>query len=142
MLISSAAVLTPMPGTPGTLSTASPQSACTSITLSGVTPNFSNTSSGPIQRSGGWPGRGMVSSRRIEPSGSTSCIRSLSDETIVTLPPASRAMQRIGRDDVVGLPALHLDRGQIDRRAVAARVSGNCGTSSSGGGGRCALYSV
>ena len=85
VLISSAAVLTPMPLTPGTLSTLSPQSAWTSTTLSGVTPNFSITSSGPIQRSGGWPGRGMVSSRRMLPSGVTSCIRSLSDETMVTL---------------------------------------------------------
>ncbi len=42
--ISCAAVFTPMPGTPGTLSVESPISDCTSITLSGVTPNFSNTS--------------------------------------------------------------------------------------------------
>ena len=47
-LISSAAVLTPMPGTPGTLSVESPASACTSTTLSGGTPNFSRTSSGPM----------------------------------------------------------------------------------------------
>jgi hypothetical protein len=33
-----------MPGTPGTLSVASPASACTSTTLSGATPNFSITS--------------------------------------------------------------------------------------------------
>ena len=48
MLISSAAVLTPMPGTPGTLSTLSPHSAWTSMTLSGPTPNFSRTSASPI----------------------------------------------------------------------------------------------
>ena len=36
-----------MPGTPGTLSTLSPASACTSITLSGFTPNFSRTASSP-----------------------------------------------------------------------------------------------
>ena len=47
-LINSAAVLTPMLGTPGILSELSPASACTSITLSGVTPNFSLTSSMPI----------------------------------------------------------------------------------------------
>jgi len=48
-VISSAAVFTPIPGTPGTLSTESPASACTSTTLSGVTPNFSITSAGPIR---------------------------------------------------------------------------------------------
>ena len=42
--INCAAVFTPMPGTPGTLSVESPISACTSITLSGPTPNFSITS--------------------------------------------------------------------------------------------------
>ncbi len=40
MLISSAAVLTPIPGTPGTLSTESPHSAWTSMTLSGPTPKL------------------------------------------------------------------------------------------------------
>jgi hypothetical protein len=43
--MSCAAVFTPMPGTPGTLSVESPARACTSTTLSGVTPNFSFTSS-------------------------------------------------------------------------------------------------
>ena len=40
LLINSAAVLTPIPGTPGTLSLASPASACTSIILFGLTPNL------------------------------------------------------------------------------------------------------
>src|SRR6185312_12980309 len=48
--MSSAAVLAPMPGTPGTLSMLSPQSAWTSATLSGPTPNFSRTSSSRIGR--------------------------------------------------------------------------------------------
>ena len=47
-LISSAAVLIPMPGTPGTLSEESPAKACTSITLLGSTPNLSLTSFKPI----------------------------------------------------------------------------------------------
>ena len=47
-LMSCAAVLTPMPGTPGTLSVESPISACTSITLSGGTPKRSMTSASPI----------------------------------------------------------------------------------------------
>ncbi len=82
-----------MPGTPGTLSTASPQSACTSITLSGVTPNFSNTSSAPIQRSGGWPARGDGVEQADRALGLDQLHQILVDETIVTLPPASRAMQ-------------------------------------------------
>ncbi len=81
--MSSAAVLTPMPGTPGTLSVESPASACTSTTLSGGTPNFSRTSSTPMVRFF------MVSS--IEMPGCTSCIRSLSEETMVTSPPAASA---------------------------------------------------
>ena len=40
LLINSAAVFTPIPGTPGTLSLLSPAKACTSITLLGATPNL------------------------------------------------------------------------------------------------------
>ena len=40
LLINSAAVLTPMPGTPGTLSLLSPARDCTSITFEASTPNF------------------------------------------------------------------------------------------------------
>ena len=43
-LMRSAAVLTPIPGTPGTLSEESPISACTSTTLDGGTPKRSITS--------------------------------------------------------------------------------------------------
>ena len=50
-MINCAAVLTPMPGTPGTLSVESPASACTSTTFSGGTPNFSITSGMPMRRS-------------------------------------------------------------------------------------------
>ena len=46
--------------------------------------------------------------------GPTSCIRSLSEETMVTSPPASRAMAGIGGDEVVGLEALLLDAGQVE----------------------------
>ncbi len=84
-LISWAAVLIPMPGAPGTLSTESPQSAWTSTTFSGGTPNFSITCSRPIFRFF------MVSSMKTRSP--TSCIRSLSDEMMVTSPPASRTLQ-------------------------------------------------
>ncbi len=82
-VMSAAAVLTPMPGTPGTLSVESPISDCTSITLSGGTPNFSITSAGPIRRS-------FMVSYMVTPS-LTSCIRSLSDDTMVALAPAAQA---------------------------------------------------
>ena len=81
--ISCAAVLTPMPGTPGTLSVESPISACTSITFSGGTPNFSITSAMPILLSF------IVS--YMSTQSLTSCIRSLSDDTMVTLAFTSQA---------------------------------------------------
>ncbi len=82
-LINCAAVLTPMPETPGTLSDGSPASACTSMTFSGPTPNFSMTSSGPITFS--------FMASNITTPGRTNCIRSLSLETMVTSAPASTA---------------------------------------------------
>ena len=72
--MSSAAVLIPMPGTPGTLSVESPAKDWTSITLSGPTPNFSITSAAPIVLFF------IGSSMETEPR--TSCIKSLSDEII------------------------------------------------------------
>ena len=81
--ISCAAVLMPMPGTPGTLSVESPASACTSTTFSGGTPNFSITSGIPMRRSF------MVSN--IVTLSVTSCIKSLSEETIVVVAPRSPA---------------------------------------------------
>ena len=60
-----------------------PSSASTSPTCSGGTPNFSITSSRPIRRS-------FIVSSMSSP-GSISCIRSLSEETIVTCQPAASA---------------------------------------------------
>ena len=80
--MSSAAVLTPMPGTPGTLSVESPARAWMSITLSGVTPNFSCTSGKEI-------GLFFIGSS-MRTLSFTSCIRSLSDETMVTSAPPLR----------------------------------------------------
>ena len=82
--ISFAAVLTPMPRMPGTLSMGSPIRACTSTTFSGGTPKRSMTSAVPMRLFF------MVSNISTLPS-RTSCIKSLSDDTIVTLAPASRA---------------------------------------------------
>ena len=83
--MSAAAVLMPMPGTPGTLSVESPASDCTSATLSGATPNFSTTSFGPILRSRPGMGSYMVTPGRM------SCIMSLSPATMVTSAPAASA---------------------------------------------------
>jgi hypothetical protein len=82
-MMSCAAVFTPMPGTPGTLSVESPISACTSMTFSGPTPNFSHTSAGPMRLS-------FIVSNMLTQS-FTSCIRSLSEDTIVTVAFTSQA---------------------------------------------------
>ena len=79
----SAAVFTPIPGTPGTLSVESPISDCTSTTLDGGTPKRSITSASPSILFF------IVSYMRTP--GRTSCIRSLSEETMVTSAPASAA---------------------------------------------------
>jgi hypothetical protein len=65
------------------LSTLSPISASTSPTCSGGTPNFSITCSRPMRRS-------FIVSSMSRP-GSISCIRSLSEETMVTLHPSASA---------------------------------------------------
>ncbi len=106
-LIRSAAVFTPMPGTPGTLSVESPIKACTSITFDGGTPNRSSTSASPITLFF------MVSYMRMP--GRTSCIRSLSEDTMVTSAPACERLAGIGRDQIVGLVTLHLDAGDVER---------------------------
>ena len=46
--------------------------------------------------------------------GRTSCIRSLSEETMVTEAPRLARLHRIGRDEVVRLPALLLDAGEVE----------------------------
>ena len=128
--ISRAAVLMPMPGAPGTLSTESPASACTSTTRSGRTPNFSSTSATPMVLF-------FIGSSISTPS-PTSCIRSLSDDRIVTRPPAFRARQaRVAMMSSASKPSVSIQATLKAR--VASRVSGNCGRSSSGRSGRLAL---
>ena len=83
--ISCAAVFTPIPGTPGTLSEESPASAWISITCSGPRPNFSTTSSRPILR--------FFIGSNIETRSPTSCIRSLSDDMITTSPPSASTLR-------------------------------------------------
>ena len=72
-----------MPGTPGTLSVLSPISAWTSTTLSGPTPNFSATSGAAIRLS-------FIGSNMVTVS-FTSCMRSLSDDTMTVWNPLAVA---------------------------------------------------
>ncbi len=112
------------------LSTLSPASACTSTTLSGGTPNFSTTSSGPIALS-------FIGSR-IPMPGPTSCIRSLSEEMIVQRPPAATACRAsVAMMSSASNPST--SRQGTPKARVASRVRGNCGRRSSGGSGRLAL---
>jgi len=60
----------------------------------------------------------------------TSCIRSLSEETMMVVAPRSPARGHSG-DQVVGLEAALLEAGQSKAR-TASRISGNCGIRSSG----------
>ena len=78
--ISLIAVFSPTPGTPGMLSVGSPIRAWTSTTRPGSTPNLACTSAGPIRLSC------MVSSMVTRPE--TTCIRSLSPDTMTTSAPA------------------------------------------------------
>ena len=77
------AVFGPIPGTPGTLSDESPIKAKTSPTSSGPTPNFSMTSSRFMRLS-------FIVSNISTPF-PTNCIRSLSDEIMVTCQPSACA---------------------------------------------------
>ena len=78
-LMSWAAPFGPMPGTPGTLSTLSPMRDWASMSFSGGTPNLSMTSARVM-------GFCFIGSSMSMP-GLRSCIRSLSEETMVARPP-------------------------------------------------------
>ena len=128
--ISAAAVLIPIPGAPGTLSVESPASACTSTTLSGPTPNFASTPSTPM--------RTFFIASIISTPPPTSCIRSLSELTIVTRPPASRARHAsVAMMSSASNPSSS-SQAMLNAR-VASRVRGICGRRSSGISGRWPL---
>ena len=95
-----------MPGTPGTLSTESPVSACRSIIFSGGTPNFSITSGMPICRS--FIGSYMLTRRPDE----LHQVLVGGDDGGVGAGLAG--LPRIGRDQVVRLEPLLLDAGQVE----------------------------
>ncbi len=54
----------------------------------------------------------MVSSMVMP--GLTSCIRSLSEETMVTSPPRSQRLHGVGGNEIIGLVALLLDAGDVE----------------------------
>ena len=129
--INNAAVLIPIPGAPGTLSTLSPANACTSTTRSGPTPNFSRTPSLSMSL--------FFIGSSISTPPPTNCIKSLSDDKIVTRPPALRpwwasvAMMSSASNPSISSQA-------ILKARVASRVRGICGRKSSGIASRLALY--
>ena len=102
------------------------------MTRLGATPNFSSTCSGPI--------RLFFMASYISTPFPTSCIKSLSEETIVTWPPASRAWTaKVAIISSASKPSCSM---QANPKAlVASRVSGNWGIKSSGAGGLFILYS-
>ena len=115
--MSCAAVLMPMPGTPGTLSVGSPTSACTSTTLSGRHAELLDhlgLADDALRAVAGLPFWSPDAGSNITTPGRTSCIRSLSEETISTSAPRLAGLAGIGGDDVVGLVAVLLDRDQAE----------------------------
>ena len=117
---SCAAVFGPMPGMPGTLSTESPVIACRSIIFSGGTPHFSITSGMQI----GWSFIGSyIEHRRAD---ELHQVLVGGDDRRVGARLAGQP--RIGRDQVVGLVAFHLDAGQVEgarRMRGSARIAGS-----------------
>ena len=101
-----AAVFGPMPGTPGTLSTESPVSACRSIIFSGGTPHFSMTSGMPICRS-------FIGSY-IDTVGADELHQILVGGDDGDVAARFLGQPRIGGDQVVRLVAFHLDAGQVE----------------------------
>ena len=106
-LIRSAAVFTPIPGAPGMLSTLSPASACTSITRSGPTPNFAST---PF-------GIDADVLHRVEhlDAAAHQLHQVLVRRDDRHPPPGLARLFRQRRDDVVGLVALQLQAGDVER---------------------------
>jgi hypothetical protein len=132
LLISSDAVLGPMPATPGTLSMLSPISASTSPICAGPTPNFSFTSAGPMRRFF------IVSSTATPPSSVHSCVRSLSDEQMTTSIPAARAT-RVSVAMMSSASNPDTSSCAMPNASITRRTIPSCSPSSGGMGGRCAL---
>ena len=133
-VISLAAVLIPIPRTPGTLSTGSPMSANMSTTWSGRTPFESKSSSTPSVLSD-------CGSKRCVRS-STSCPRSLSRLTIlISRSGCSRRMRRTTVAMVSSASTSATASTGTDICFKSATHRSTCGCRSSGAGLRFALYS-
>ena len=71
--------------------------------------------------------------------GTMSCMRSLSDEIIVTSPPLAQAsLAYVAIRSSASNPSISMQATLKAR--TASRINGNCGINSSGSGGRLALY--
>ena len=125
-----AAVFGPIPGTPGTLSVASPTSACRSIIRSGRTPHFLSTSSGPMTSS--------LSATNSSTRSLTSWHRSLSELMITTGCSADTFAVTVASTSSASKPSF-CSAGMPNASSIS-RTKANCGRRSSGGGGRLALY--
>src|SRR5262249_38683979 len=122
----SAAPFSPIPFAPGMLSTVSPISDIRSTTRSGVTPRISFTFAASTRTSAFAPPDPVRSAFTPSP---TSCIMSLSFETISTSSPpaapstpARRALYRQCPDHVVRFISVHLDDRHAHRFAQPAHV--------------------
>ena len=133
-VISSRAPFSPIPGTPFTLSTASPMSASTSTTFPGATPNFSST---PAASSHVPSSRGL----NTRTPSRTSWKKSLSPVTMPTSYPAARACSA---SVPITSSASNSSCVRIGTPSAshASCTAGTCTARSSGMEGRLALYSA
>ena len=130
--ISSDAVFSPIPGTPGTLSDGSPASARRSATFPGGTPKTSSTCASPTVCSFN-PSRTFT---RFD----TSWYMSLSEETITTsIPRSSARRDRVPMMSSASAPAT--ERRHTPRASIISSTTGICAARSSGVFRRFALYS-
>ena len=130
--ISFAAPFSPMPFTPGMLSLGSPTSERTSSSIAGGTPNRSSTASASMRRP-------FIVSRSTT-SGPTSCIRSLSVETIPICAPAGAVSTRVAITSSASKFGTS-SRG-TPNASQSSRTIGNWTVRSSGCASRPALYSA
>ena len=130
--ISSDAVFSPIPGTPGTLSDGSPASARRSATFPGGTPKTSSTCASPTVCSFN-PSRTFT---RVD----TSWYMSLSEETMTTsIPRSSARRDRVPMMSSASAPAT--ERRRTPRASIISSTTGICAARSSGVFRRFALYS-
>ena len=122
--------LTPMPGTPGTLSVESPISACTSMTFDGRHAEALHH----LLLADHLVLHGVVHAHAWAHELHQVLVGGDDRDVGAGL----RRLARVGGDEVVGLVALLLEASDVEG-LTASRISGDCGARSSGMSGRCAL---